>query len=167
MYKLFRGKTMMIKKLVILSLLIAVNSGLFAQNIDHKNWKKLEEEMYQIAKRCYEVGNSREWLEKGAAEVEATSNDKKMNCKYGIDIKHGVVYYYEIGYSYSEETGFYADMRNIAGSPTVRTVGTDVYNTWNNIDSRWFFRAERVLGSGMTFIVLYFHEETLLRNAFK
>jgi hypothetical protein len=103
----------------------------------------------------------------GGSKVEAESNDKKIFCQYGIDMKQGVIYYVQQGYSYSEENAFYAEMRNIAGSPNVKTVGTDVYNTWQKIDGRWFFAAERVLGTGMTFIVLYFHEETLTKIPFK
>jgi hypothetical protein len=45
---------------IFLCFFVFLISSIFSQNIDHRNWKKLEEEMYNLAKRCYEYANSKE-----------------------------------------------------------------------------------------------------------
>ena len=154
------------KKYLIFGIIFFLGVSIFAQDADYRNWKKQEEEMFWLARKCIEVANSSEWKEKGGSKVEASSKDGTVNCEYDILKKTGVVYYGEPSISYSIESGFFADLYNIMGSSSVSTSGTDVYNTWRGVP-RWFYAAQRILLTGKTIIVLYFSTENINKYGYK
>jgi hypothetical protein len=138
----------------------------YAQNADFRNWKRIEEEMFRFVQRLIELANSPEWREKGMTTIEATSNNGAIKCEYDINEKSGFIYYGEPSISYSIESGFYYDLYNTMGSPSVTTSGTDVYNTWRNV-SRWFYSARRILFTGKTIVILYFNIENINKYGYK